>query len=210
MGMRGCKEKGNEGVKRAHRGSESGCCEQLGVSNPFSQGVGCLHTTCQRLFSTRQQVVGKPNLLAGSRQILLQKGPPWSPWRLPALVSVLPCMKSPVRWHGTPLIAQRSGFSTAVKSPPLVLQGMVGTLSMMAQGQMQSNAWSCKVGGVIGYFPSMAVKIIQRKRRTFLFECAFWTCFSKCNQMVYMRPQNQSNTLADQMWYSFQMICILF
>lgn len=116
-----------------------GCCEQLWVSNPFSQGVGCLHTTCQRLFSTRQQVVGKSNLLAGSRPLLLQKGPPWSSWRLPSLLSVFPCMKSPVRWRGKPLIAHDSSFSTVAKSPPLVLQRMVGTLSMMAQGQMRSS-----------------------------------------------------------------------
>ena len=68
--------KGNEGIKRLQRGSEIGCCEHLWVSNPFSHGVECPHTTCQRLFSTRPQVVGKPNLVARSQPLLLQKEPP--------------------------------------------------------------------------------------------------------------------------------------
>lgn len=62
IGMKGHRRKGNE-VKRAHGGSGIECCELLWVSDPFIHGVGCLHTTCQHLFSTRQQVVGKPNPL---------------------------------------------------------------------------------------------------------------------------------------------------
>lgn len=198
------------------------CCEQLGLSNPFSQGVGCLHTTCQRLFSTRQQVVGKPNLLTGSRPLLLQRGPPWSSWRLPALLSVFPCVKSPVRWRGKPRIAHHSSFSTTVKSPPLVLHRMVGTLSMMAQGQMQSSAWSCKEGGgIISYFPSMAVWKYSKERWA-SGEPSCSMCFLDLFQHMepdrvhvttestFLRVTLWLTILIIGMWYSFQMSYVLF
>lgn len=202
--MIGAKRKRNEGVKRAHGGSEIVNCEQLGVSNPFSQSVGCLHTTCQRLFSTRQQVVGKPDLLAGSQPLLLQRGPPRSSWRLPVPLSVFPCMMSPVRWRGKPLIARHSNYSATVKSPPLMLQGMVATLSMMAQGQMRSSVCVCvcQVVKWVGEGASLTFQVWKFENTPKKGEppvnlpdqSAFWTSFSICNQIVSMWPQNHRSS----------------
>lgn len=53
--------KGTKRLRVHHRGQNLGSVNGSGWS-PFSHGVGCLYKTCQRFFSTRQQVVEKPNL----------------------------------------------------------------------------------------------------------------------------------------------------
>ena len=126
------------------------------------------------------KLLGNPISLPAAGRSSFRRGRPDLHGVSRALLSVFPCMKSPVRWRGTPLIARHSSFSTAVKSPPLVLHGMVGTLSMMAQGQMQNAAWSCKVGGHRLLSKYGSLKVLQRKG-SLPVRWAFWTRFSIWN-----------------------------
>lgn len=165
----------NERVKRRPGGSEVGYCEQLWVSDPFNLGVGFLNITCQHLFSTRQQVVGKPDPLAGSRPLLLRKGTSWSLWRLPALLSVFPSRKSFARWHGKPLIAHR--FLPWPSSRLSRYTGRWTPCRWCPEGRCEA---PCEVvSGVISYFPCTAVwKYPWRK----------WSCWWTCLFYVLLGP----------------------
>lgn len=74
------------------------------VVSGWAPGVGCLHSTCQHLFSTKQQVVGKPNLVAAGRPLLLQKEP-----QDPRGISSLSRL-SPIRWRKKHLLASIWAF----------------------------------------------------------------------------------------------------
>lgn len=112
--------KGTKRLRGHHKGQDWACVEDSGCT-PFSHEVECLYQTCRHFISARQQVVETQSLPV-SQLPLLQWEQPWSPWRLPARLSVSPGMVSPVMWPGKPLKNDRSGFSTTVTSWPVTVQ----------------------------------------------------------------------------------------
>lgn len=145
------KRNGNGGVKRAHGGSESVCCEQLEVSEPRPAGVSSVSTQHAGVY------LAPGNKLLGNPISLPAAGPPAPPSRQgrPDLHGVpappclsLPSLEVPPVSEVTRDAAYRSAtpaFSTAGSGRHLsCYRGMMGSLSLMAQGQMQSAAGSCK------------------------------------------------------------------